>query len=290
MKVLIVVNPKSGYKSSKDHLLDALSVFSKYGYVVEMYITQAQNDAYNHVLKCKTKYDIVTVFGGDGTMNEVTNALMKKSYKPKIGYFPSGTQNDFGTNFNLGSNFVEIAERICAGKSMKFDVGQFNDKYFNYVAAFGAFCDVPYSTQRKAKEALGNFAYIIEGMTKIKDIKPTPVTVKIKNKTHKYSALFGLVFSGTRVAGIQILDSKKGKIDDGKFNILIVDYVKTPLIEMPSLVDILANQEKHFHWYSTNEVEMTFENGAIWTIDGEEAKIKDIVKITNHNKALEMLY
>lgn len=288
MKLLAILNPKSGLSSSKAQFIDALEVFSKYQYDVEVYITQRKNDAFDYLTKNKKKYDVVCVFGGDGTMNEVTNALMHKRNKPYIGYFPSGTTNDFGTNFNLGSDWKKIAERICKGKVTEFDVGDFNGKYFNYVAAFGAFCDVPYSTPRDRKKTLGYIAYFIEGIKKIIDIRPIKVNVKCNGKQESFDALFGLIFSGNRVAGMELLDKKKGKINDGKFNVLIVEYART-LLDAPNVIEIIADQKKYLHWYSSKEIEIDFDDDIKFDLDGEEAKVKDKLIVRNINKALKML-
>lgn len=289
MKILAVLNPKSGVKSSKKQFIDALNIFSKHQNSVEVYITQKQNDAYEYLTNRKVNYDVVCGFGGDGTINEIVNALMKKKKKPLIGYFPSGTMNDFGSNFNLDCAWSEIAERICQGNYKEFDVGNYNGRYFNYVAAFGAFCDVPFSTDRSVKEAFGSMAYVFEAISKIPDIKPIDITVTCKGKKESYKALFGLVFSGNRVAGIELLDKKKGKINDGKFNVLIVEYVKSLLVDAPNILETLARQDKFFHWYSSNEIEIEFRDKTVWTLDGEEAKFTNHVKITNENKALKML-
>ena len=156
MKLLMIINAHSGLKNSKAHLLDVIDLFCRNGYTVTTYVTQKKDDAREYLLKNRIPYDVVCVFGGDGTMNEVTNALMHRQNKPLLGYFPTGTMNDFGSNFDLGNDLVKIAERICNGNVRSFDVGCFNGRYFNYVAAFGAMCDVPFTTNRDAKELLGN--------------------------------------------------------------------------------------------------------------------------------------
>lgn len=289
MKVLAIINPKSGLKSSKAHLLDALDVFCSYGNELEVYVTQKQNDAYEYLLKHNKKIDVVCAFGGDGTVNEVTNGLMKLDKKPLLGYFPSGTMNDFGSNFNLGNDWKDIARRICEGNYKEFDVGEFNGRFFNYVAAFGAFCDVPFSTDRKSKETFGNLAYVFEGISKLPEIGPINVKVTCNNKVEQYDALFGLVFSGNRVAGIEFLNKKKGKIDDGKFNVMIVEYVPSLLPGSPLVLDTLTGQNKYFHWYQSEHVELEFTDKVIWTLDGEEAHVKDKAIIDNHHKALKIL-
>lgn len=288
MKLLMIINVHSGTKNSKTDLLDALDVFCKYGYDVTTYVTQKRNDAYTYLMKNRVKYEIICVFGGDGTFNEVTNALMHKKHKPLLGFFPSGTMNDFASNFDLGSDFKKIAERICERKVKEFDVGLLNDRYFNYVAAFGAMCDVPFTTDRKSKEALGNIAYILEGISKLGDIKKNEIEYTINNKTYHSDVLFGLIYSGNRVAGMQLANKSRARIDDGMFNVLIVDYAPTAF-EAPNLIETLLNQEKFVHNYRTDKIDIKFKNKVVWTLDGEEAKVKDKAEIKIYKKALKLL-
>lgn len=287
-KLLMIINVHSGTKNSKNQVLDAIDVFCKNGYSVTTYIPQAVNDAYLYLSKNKVKYDIICAFGGDGTLNEVTNALMHYENKPMIGYFPSGTMNDFGSNFNLNVDFKTIAENICKDQYKEFDVGQFNNKYFNYVAAFGAMCDVPYTTNRQAKMTFGTLAYIFEGMSKLDTIKPTRVKVTINGKSKDMKVLFGLIFSGGRVAGQQLVSKNRSSIDDGEFNILLVDYVDTLFFDIPNVIETLAEHSKYIHRYKASEIKLEFEEEVAWTIDGEKAEANKIINIKNINKAMKL--
>ena len=290
MKMILIVNPNSGTKNSKEQLIKAIAIFNKYGHQTEIYITQCQNDAYYFLKNTKNKFDVVCVFGGDGTINEVTSALIKKKDRPLIGYFPSGTMNDFGSNFDLDENWEMIAERICRGKYKEFDVGKFGDhRYFNYVAAFGALTNVSYTTKRDSKEKFGTLAYIFEGISRLTEIKPVPVKIKINGKEKNYKVLFALVFSGGRVAGTELVSKRKSSVNDGEFNVMIVDYVDAPVTSAPDLLRTVAEQKKYIHWYKASEMEFEFENNIDWTIDGEKAPVNKKVKITNINKALRML-
>ncbi len=288
MKLLLLINAHSGVKNSKANLVSVIDIFCHHGYEVSAYVTQKQNDAYEYLMKSRVKYDVVCVFGGDGTMNEVTNALMRKEHKPLLGYFPSGTMNDFGSNFDLGNDFKQIAERICQNNIREFDVGKFNDRYFNYVAAFGAMCDVPFTTNRDAKEALGNIAYILEGIGKLPEVRMHKVHYTIGNRSFNKDVLFGLIYSGNRVAGMELESKKRSRIDDGSFNVLIVDYVPT-IFNAPDIFSTLLQQDRFIHRYRTDRIHLEFEDDVIWTLDGEEAKVNDVVDITITNKALRIL-
>lgn len=290
MKVLMIINPRSGLSSARNGLLDALNIFSSYGYKVTTYVTQKTLDAFHKASEEGYKYDIVVTCGGDGTLNEVVNGLMKHKKKPMIGYFPSGTMNDFASNFNLNNKWKENAKKICEGKETSFDVGLFNkERYFNYVAAFGAFCDVPYSTPQDIKNAIGNAAYFIEGIRELNSIKPIELSIEVNEKKEDVKAIFGLIFSGNRVSGVKLLDKSKGKMDDGEFNVLIVEYPPN-IFEVGDYLKVFARtNSKYFHWYKTNKVKLVFkDNKTIWTLDGEKAKASKEVIIENINKALQI--
>lgn len=283
----MIINNQSGLTNSKTSILDAMEVFCKNGYTITTYLTQGPNDACNYIKKDRNKYEIVCVFGGDGTLHEVTNGLMSKKNKPMIGYFPTGTMNDFGSNFNLNISFKEIAENICNNDYQEFDVGDCNGEYFNYVAAFGALCDVPYTTSRSAKKTFGSLAYIFEGMTKLDTIKPIDVKYTIDGKTREKKILFGLVFSGGRVAGQQLVSKAKSKINDGEFNILMVEYVEG-LFDIPNYLSILVEQNKYVHRYKASEINLEFKQDVNWDLDGEEAKLGNNVNIKNIHNALKI--
>ena len=288
MKLLMLINARSGLKNSKNRLVDVIDVFCSNGYDVTCYVTQKRNDAYDYLMRNRVRYDVICVFGGDGTMNEVSNALMHKKHKPLLGYFPSGTMNDFGSNFDLSMDFMVNANRICEGNIREFDVGQYNNRYFNYVAAFGAMCDVPFTTDRNAKEILGNIAYILEGIGKLPEIKPNKVRYTVNGKTYSKDVLFGLVYSGNRVAGMELEDKKRSHIDDGMFNILIVDYPLV-LIDPIELFDTLANGSKMIHRYRSDSFTLEADEDIVWTLDGEKAEFKNKAEIKIHKRALKIL-
>ena len=267
--------------------MDAMEVFCKNGYTLTTYLTQRAGDACEYLKKNRIKYDVVSVFGGDGTLNEVTNGLMSKKDRPMIGYFPSGTMNDFGSNFKLDIGFKRIAENICKDKYQEFDVGCCNGKYFNYVAAFGAMCDVPYTTDRQIKKRIGNLAYILKGVSKLDEIAPINVSYTVDGKTENMNVIFGLVFSGGRVAGQQIIPKSKSTLNDGLFNVLLVEYVESPF-DIPDYLALLTQSSKYVHQFKTSEITFKFKKKVVWDLDGEEAKFDKVVNIKNIKKALKI--
>lgn len=288
-KLLFVINPKSGRKGSKKNLIDALEVFSKNNYFVEVYITKGKLDAYHYIKENGAKYDVVAVCGGDGTANEATNALMEIEKDIPLGYFPMGTMNDFGSNFGLTNDFKETANKICEGKTEEFDVGLFENRYFNYVAGFGAFCDVSYTTDAESKQTLGNLAYIIEGISKLPNLRPYHTKLDIDGEKIEMDILFGLIINGNRVAGLELVEKNDQSYRDGLFDVLLIEHTPKPL-ELINYLGMLNPNEKtkYIHRYKGSKIIIETDEPLSWTLDGEGFETDGKVEISNYNKELKI--
>ena len=89
----------------------------------------------------------IIVFGGDGTLHNVLNALILSGRDIPLGYIPMGSTNDYAKN--LGINRENALDVITKRNSAALDAGCFNGEYFTYVAAFGNFTDISYSTNQQ---------------------------------------------------------------------------------------------------------------------------------------------
>ena len=131
-----------------------------------LFFTGKRGDATVFAAEHALEYDVVACIGGDGTLSEVLAGLMQVKNPPPVGYFPMGTANDVATTLGLPKNdTVGAAKRILTGTPHPFDVGGFgNSEYFAYIAAFGAFTEVSYSTPQDQKKALGHLASVLQGV------------------------------------------------------------------------------------------------------------------------------
>lgn len=74
-RVLVLINPNSGKKNSKGHVLEALNVFSSQNYQMEIYLSQKQMEICRYIVENASRFDVVAIFGGDGTLNEAKAQL-----------------------------------------------------------------------------------------------------------------------------------------------------------------------------------------------------------------------
>ena len=103
-KMLFIYNPRAGKAQIKSNLLDIIDIFTKAGYEVTAYPTQAAGDAVRAVRKRHEGYDMVVCSGGDGTLDEVVTGMMKSEKRLPIVYVPAGSTNDFANSLKIPKN------------------------------------------------------------------------------------------------------------------------------------------------------------------------------------------
>ena len=289
--MLFIYNPNSGKGNIKEHLTGIIDIFVKGGYEVTIHPTQAREDAFHKTISRGLDFDVICCSGGDGTLNEVITAMMSLNVKIPLGYIPAGTMNDFASSLGVPKNMIEAANRITSGEAMAVDIGKFNDKYFTYVAGFGALTDVAYETPQQMKNMFGSLAYVMEGMKRLGVFKSYNITATYDGNEISGDFIFGMTSNAKTVAGIKDLGGSDVMMNDGVFECLLI---KKPLniVEFQMIMNAFLRREmvsEYFHYFKTSKIEFHSEDDLPWTLDGEFGGNCRNVVIENNCCAVEVL-
>lgn len=84
-------------------------------------------------------YDAIVAVGGDGTVHEVLNGIMRRpeSDRPALGLIPTGSGNDTRRTLGIPTDIADAVLALAAGQKRRFDVGVCNGVYFNNSFAAG---------------------------------------------------------------------------------------------------------------------------------------------------------
>lgn len=290
-KLLFVYNPHSGTQLVARRLSDIVDLFTKEGYDVTCHPTQMRGDCIETVELCCQDYDLTVISGGDGTLNEAINGLMAAQCKKPFGYIPAGSTNDFSHSVGIPRRVMDAARTVMTGKPFVCDVGSHNGRYFTYVAGFGAFTEVTYTTPQDIKNALGYLAYILEAIASLQSIKSYDITYESAERSGSGSYLLGLITNTLHVAGMKNRMSDDISLDDGLFEVILV---KTPkkLADLRNLAqDILKRDFSSgvLEYFKTNKLTITCEDGLAWTLDGENGGVHKENEIINYKQALSVI-
>ncbi|MDY3032146.1 MAG: YegS/Rv2252/BmrU family lipid kinase [Clostridia bacterium] len=292
-KMLFVFNPHSGKGQLKNSLFDIIDIFTKGGYEVTVHPTQEKNDAFRVIRAEASGFDVVVVSGGDGTLNEAVRGVMSfpQEERPPIGYIPSGTTNDFASSRGIPKEPVKAAEKIVNGTAVPGDIGMLNGNPFCYVAAFGAFTDVPYDTPQGAKNVLGQAAYLMEGIKRLPNIESIHIRLESEEADIDDYFCVGCVLNSTSMAGISF-DGKYGvELDDGLFEAALVK-MPVSLIQAQELVwTVIKGEEdtEKFRLIRSSEFVLDFDEEVKWTLDGEYGGAYRHAEIKVENKAVSFI-
>lgn len=290
-KVLMVVNPCAGQKRAKQYLADILCLFREYEYVTTVMMTRRQGDAIDIVKEYGNQAELIVCIGGDGTFNEVINGVIEANLNVPLGYIPAGSTNDFANSMKLPKNMRKAAEKIVKGQVHLVDIGKFNDRYFSYVASFGAFTKTSYSTPQNVKNALGHMAYLLEGIKDIPSIRPIHMRFEMDSNVIEGEYLFGAISNSTSVAGILTLNERVVDMNDGRFELLLLK-APTTINELNEIILALTTQDYTYPsitFCAASRVEVSAPADINWTLDGEKADGAETIVVENLHSAIQIV-
>lgn len=290
-KLLFLVNAHAGKEAIKGHFLKIMDSFVKAGYEPTVYLTQKAGELPAIAAEKAGDYDLVVCSGGDGTLNETINGLMQLPERPVLGYIPAGTTNDFATSLCLPKNMEKAAEVAVGGTTLSVDVGCFGGSdYFSYVAAFGAFTDVPYATPQETKNALGGLAYVLEAALRLTALPSYRIRLEHDGGVIEDEILVGLVSNSSSVASLPL-----GKLVDVSMNdgLLEVTMVRKPenMFDLTRVINRLLVGEldaEMIYSFKTKKLSLRSEASIPWTLDGEYGGTRREVEIENITRAIRV--
>lgn len=279
---LLIINPVSGQKRVLRFLPEILRSFMDAGYLPTVCVTSRRGEATELAEALGGQYELLCCAGGDGTLNETLSGLARAGHRTPLGYIPCGSTNDFALSHGLSSDVTAAAEAVVSGRSRRYDVGRFGDSYFSYVAAFGAFSWLSYTTDQNAKNLLGHTAYILDGIKDLPKVKPYRLRLTADGAVYEGSFLFGAVCNTLSIAGTLSLPEAEVDTCDGVFEVLLVREPKT-LPELQELVHGLLTQDYScplLEFFHAGELTAECPPDLDWTVDGEFAGHYDVARIS----------
>lgn len=291
-KLLIITNPRSGKAKIKNEILKIIQIFSDADFDVTVYPTKRQGDATKKAQSLNEgDFDRIVVCGGDGTLNEVITGIMRKGIKCTLGYIPYGTLNEWSSGLKISRNASVAASDIVTGREVDLDIGKFDDKYFSYTASFGAFTEASYSAPQEVKNVLGQAAYFFEGIKSLSNIKPIHLKFKCDDREIEDDFLFGAVSNSMSVGGIVKFSDSVVKLNDGKFEVLLIKN-PTTILQFQSIVDGILRRDLNregIEFFHAHEIMVLGGEDVAWTLDGEYAEGKEIITLTNVPSAIHLV-
>ena len=290
-KLLFIMNPYSGMRRAVKYLADIIGLFNRNGYDVITHMTAGPGNATEIAQRLAPEVDLIVCCGGDGTLNETITGMLRAGVNVPIGYIPSGSTNDFATSLKLPMNIMQAAQDIMDGEPCPYDVGRFGDRYFSYIASFGAFTKASYATPQSVKNALGHTAYVLEGINELSQLRAEHVRMEIDGIIVEDDFLFGAISNSTSVGGILTLDPSVVDVADGLLEVMLVRAPRN-LLEIPECIQAVQSQKYNcsmITFRSARKVNIIASPDMPWTLDGEKEEGHGEVTAENIHHGIRLM-
>ncbi len=193
-------------------------------------------------------YDLVIAMGGDGTVHEVMNGLMKvpEEKRPVLGIVPVGSGNDFGHGIGASTTPSEALNRAINGEPSTVDLGLMTDghgrkEYFDNTLGigFGAMVTIRSHQIPLLRGFLMYLTAVIQ--TIIIDHNPIKMQMEIDGKKLEDSIIYLILCNGKREGG-GFLIAPDARIDDG-----LLDYAMITNVSRLKMFRIVPEVMKGTH-------------------------------------------
>lgn len=218
-KIIFIINPIAGKGKGRMIETEIQNYFNQKNVEFETFLTESIGHATEITNQVLTKNpDIIVVCGGDGTINEVAQALVGSNVA--LGIIPIGSGNGLAANLHIPKTTEKAFETILNAKINKIDAGKINENYFFSNMGLGIDADVINNyAQTKTRNFLG---YVTASTKAIFNFQPKKFNIELDNE-HTLDDDFYFVFcSNSNEAGYGISFSPNAKLNDGKLDFLAV--------------------------------------------------------------------
>ncbi len=280
-KILFILNPVAGGGSASKLELIINEEMNLKNIDYEIKLTNGPKDATKLAQKGIAEgYKLIVSIGGDGTINEIAQAIVGKDIA--LGIIPGGSGNDLARSLGIPFNTKDALNNILNNEIKKLDVGYVNGKSFLNISSAGLDSAVVVDAKKFKKRFKGNMAYTISLLINLIKFKKKKIRITIGEDIFDEDIYLIAVGNGkTYGGGFNVLPM--AEFDDGYFHICIVKKAIKPilLIIFPSI--LFAKHtffKKYVSIYKSKEVKIETDEKLYLNIDGE---IEDLPRETYFN-------
>lgn len=214
--ILIVVNPISG-NTNKKAIIEMLEAQLS-GIPIKKYETTGEKDG-KKIRRLIKKYrpERVLAVGGDGTIKLVAENL--KNHPAILGILPSGSANGLARDLDIPTSPKRYVPIALGNKTREIDAISINDQFCLHISDFGLNAEL--IKKYEESNSRGKFGYFINSIPTLYDTNmPYDFKVRANGKVIREQGMM-LAIANSRKYGTGVVINPTGKIDDGKFEILI---------------------------------------------------------------------
>ena len=244
--ILVIYNPIAGRGRVKKHWPEVQQGLIDAGIEFDVTATSAPLDAVKLAEKATTKYSTVIAVGGDGTVHEVVNGLLRASSEGEtitLGVVPLGNGDDFAKmvppQTKIGGKAFDwriAIEKIAKGQTKMFDIGRMSSdqllsdrdnkpQYFMNGMDIGFGAQAALNFTKVPIFLTGMAAYLAAIMKTLVDYHIPKVTIQIDDQEAFEQSTTMTAITNGRCFGSGFWVCPEAQVDDGLLDVMVTQSV-----------------------------------------------------------------
>lgn len=267
-RILVVLNPSSGVVAKDITTSVIFSTLRKHFNTVSIINSNSPEHGVQIAREGSKNFEIITAFGGDGTINSVAKALVGTD--TILGILPGGSGNGMVRNLKIPLSWRKALDVLINGKDVIIDVGKINEEYFFNVAGIGLDGEISkrYSLDPKTR---GIFPYIYHAFKGYFEMPTHRVNIDLGDFQFQDEVML-IAFANFKQYGGKAVIAPFASPYDNELDLCIINKFK--LLKMSVNIQKLFTGNIHklpfYKSYKFKKVKITSLDGPMpSTIDGE---------------------
>lgn len=286
-RILFIVNPISGVGRQKNVVGRIETDVDRDRYEPEIRFTERAGHA-TELAKLAVDEGIQTVVavGGDGTVNEIGQALI--GTETALGILPAGSGNGLARHLRIPFNFTRAIRIINERNVRKIDTATINDRAFLSIAGVGYDAFVAKQFAKSPKRGFFTYLSIVSG--EYLTYKSKKYILNIDGKEITRRALL-ITFANSNQWGNNTSIDPKASLTDGLIDVCIVKRVPFLLVPFyaPMLFTRIFHKTHYVEIIQARNVTVTRKKGKSVHFDGDPSKLGQILEMKVNPLSLQVI-
>ncbi|NNJ14622.1 lipid kinase YegS [Pseudomonas putida CSV86] len=232
-KALLVLH---GKQAMNEDVRAAVAGMRERGWQLDVRLTWEGGDAGRLVKEAlEAGYPQLIAGGGDGTLRDVSHAMVKAGASASLALLPLGTANDFAHAAGIPLEPATALE-LLESEARPVDLGEVDGEVFLNMGTGGFGSQVTAQTSEDLKKVLGAAAYLFTGLSRFTELGAASVSLQGPD-FHWQGDLLALGIGNGRQAGGGHVLCPEAVVDDG---LLDISILPAPQEVVGTLRDLLA--------------------------------------------------
>jgi diacylglycerol kinase (ATP) len=292
-KIAFIVNPHAGNGSTGSNWPYIESVAKDRLGHFETYMTQKSGDAVMVAENAVAKNaELLVCVGGDGTLNEVINGVMRHEESIRstvmVGFVPNGTGCDFARTLPIPQNTEHAIDAIAGGHVRAIDLGRLSfrnhrgyesGRYFHNITSFGLGGEVAQRVNRTTK-AFGPFiSFMWATLISIFLYGKKRIRIRIDDGFEQGFTVWNVAVANGRYHGGGMQVAPNASLYDGLLNVTVIGDLTFPevFLNLPKLYNGKIYDINKVAVLTGEKIEAFSDQPVLLDVDGEQPGMMPIV-------------